>query len=76
MRQISPKWLLFAFLAHYHPRSSLTDTSEGDERMNLYEIAAIDFIPTLADIAGIEYKTVHPIDGTSLKPLLLEDDYE
>ena len=31
---------------------------------------AIDLLPTLAELAGIPYTTVHPIDGLSLKPLL------
>src|SRR5450759_2002560 len=32
---------------------------------------AIDLLPTLADLAGIEYQTQKPLDGLSLKPLLL-----
>ena len=32
--------------------------------------AAIDLLPTLAELAGIPYATSHPIDGLSLKPLL------
>jgi len=32
---------------------------------------AIDLLPTLADLAGIEYLTQKPLDGLSLKPLLL-----
>jgi len=42
------------------------------------EIAAvIDFLPTLTDMAGIDgYKTIHPLDGVSLKPLLLEKDHK
>ncbi|CAN5771787.1 arylsulfatase [soil metagenome] len=36
------------------------------------EIAgAIDLLPTLADLAGIAQKTAKPLDGVSLKPLLL-----
>jgi arylsulfatase A-like enzyme len=38
------------------------------------EIAgAIDLLSTLADMAGIEPITVKPLDGISLKPLLLEE---
>jgi arylsulfatase A-like enzyme len=33
--------------------------------------AGIDFLPTLADLAGIPWDTNKPIDGVSLKPLLL-----
>lgn len=33
--------------------------------------AAIDLLPTLAELAGIEAETNHPVDGRSLKPLLL-----
>ncbi len=32
--------------------------------------AAIDLLPTLADLAGIEAETANPIDGRSFKPLL------
>jgi arylsulfatase A-like enzyme len=35
---------------------------------------AIDFLPTLADLAGIAYQTNKPLDGISLKPLLLEEN--
>lgn len=31
---------------------------------------AIDLLPTLADLAGIDYNTRHPIDGRSLLPLI------
>lgn len=34
---------------------------------------AIDLLPTLADMAGIKYQTQKPLDGLSLKPLLLKD---
>ncbi len=46
--------------------------------IEIHEIAAvIDFLPTLTDMAGIDdYKTTHPLDGVSLKPLLLEKDHE
>lgn len=33
--------------------------------------AAIDLLPTLADLAGIPYSTSQPVDGVSLRPLLL-----
>lgn len=33
--------------------------------------AAIDLLPTLADLAGIGTASSHPLDGVSLKPLLL-----
>ncbi|RMG31582.1 MAG: N-acetylgalactosamine 6-sulfate sulfatase [Bacteroidetes bacterium] len=33
--------------------------------------AAIDFLPTLSDLAGIPCQTQKPLDGISLKPLLL-----
>ncbi len=35
---------------------------------------AIDLLPTLADLAGIKYKSQKTLDGVSLKPLLLEED--
>ena len=39
------------------------------------EIAgAIDLLPTLADLAGIEYRTKKPLDGLSLKSLLLKSN--
>jgi len=39
------------------------------------EIAsAIDLLPTLADLAGVQYEPEKPLDGISLKPLLLEED--
>ncbi len=34
--------------------------------------AAIDILPTLADLAGISFQTEKPLDGVSLKPLLTE----
>ena len=47
------------------------------EGLVVNEIAAIiDFLPTLTEMAGVEYQTLHPVDGISLKPLLLENDYE
>ena len=33
--------------------------------------AAIDLLPTLADMAGVPVKSTKPLDGASLKPLLL-----
>ena len=39
------------------------------------EIAgAIDFLPTLTDLAGIEPEVAKPLDGISLKPLMMEND--
>ncbi len=35
--------------------------------------AAIDLLPTLADMAGIKVASVRPLDGVSLKPFLLGD---
>ena len=35
---------------------------------------AIDLLPTLCDLAGISRPTAKPIDGRSLRPLLLADD--
>jgi len=41
------------------------------------EIAgAIDLLPTLADLAGIDLKPKKPLDGISLKPLLMEEKAE
>lgn len=36
----------------------------------------IDLMPTLADLAGIEYKTQYPLDGISLKSLLFTKNQE
>ncbi|CAN5490028.1 arylsulfatase [soil metagenome] len=36
----------------------------------------IDLLPTLADLAGIDYQLNKPLDGISLKPLLLEENTE
>jgi len=36
--------------------------------------AAIDLLPTLADLAGIEVASKKPLDGRSLEPLLLGSD--
>jgi len=38
--------------------------------------AVIDFLPTLTDLAGIEFTLKNPLDGVSLKPLLLEENPE
>ncbi len=39
------------------------------------EIAgAIDLLPTLADLAGIDFQPEKPLDGVSLKPLLTESN--
>ena len=39
------------------------------------EIAgAIDFLPTLTDLAGIEPEIEKPLDGISLKPLMMEEE--
>lgn len=35
--------------------------------------AAIDLLPTLADLAGIDYQFTEKLDGVSLKPLLLNE---
>lgn len=35
--------------------------------------AGIDFLPTLADLAGIDPQTQEPLDGRSLKPLLTQE---
>lgn len=45
--------------------------------LKVNEIAgAIDFLPTLADLAGIELTTEKTLDGISLKPLLLNKETE
>ena len=38
--------------------------------------AAIDLLPTLTDLAGIEYQPYKLLDGVSLKPLLMEENPE
>lgn len=35
--------------------------------------AAIDLLPTLAELAGVDYKLAKALDGVSLRPLLLEE---
>lgn len=43
--------------------------------MEISEISgAIDLLPTLADLAGIELNTSHPLDGISIKPLILGEN--
>jgi len=45
--------------------------------IKIHEITSVmDILPTLADLAGIPVKTNHPIDGISLKPLILEGKSE
>ena len=40
----------------------------------IHQIAgAIDLLPTFADLAGISLASRKPLDGTSLKPLVLEN---
>jgi arylsulfatase A-like enzyme len=36
--------------------------------------SVIDLLPTLADLAGIQFETQKPIDGISIKPLLLNEN--
>jgi len=38
--------------------------------------SAIDLLPTLCDMAGIDFKTAHPIDGKSLTPIILDEKAE
>ncbi|MFC2125382.1 arylsulfatase [Bacteroidota bacterium] len=43
---------------------------------NIHEISsAIDLLPTLAELAGIDCTTQKPLDGLSIKTLLLEEEY-
>jgi len=35
---------------------------------------AMDLLPTLSDLAGIDYEPQKALDGVSLKPLIMEDD--
>lgn len=43
----------------------------------IYQIASIlDFLPTLTDLAGVDYSAEKPLDGKSLKPLLTEKNPE
>lgn len=48
-----------------------------DPGTNIDEISGtIDLLPTLADMAGIAVQTLKPLDGVSLKPLLLNEAME
>jgi arylsulfatase A-like enzyme len=38
--------------------------------------AAIDLLPTLADFAGLRFESPKPLDGTSIAPLLRQDDVD
>ena len=38
--------------------------------------SVIDLFPTLIDLSGIEFEAGNPLDGLSLKPLLIEDQAE
>ncbi|MBT6005756.1 MAG: arylsulfatase, partial [Prolixibacteraceae bacterium] len=43
----------------------------------IFEIAsAIDLLPTLTDLAGINFTTEKQLDGVSLKPLIMEENPE
>ena len=45
--------------------------------MKIEKIAGtIDLLPTLADLAGIDVRTEKPLDGVSLKPLMLDSEKE
>jgi arylsulfatase A-like enzyme len=35
---------------------------------------AIDILPTLANLAGIGYNTIRPLDGQSLRPLIMNEE--
>lgn len=42
---------------------------------NITQIAStIDILPTLAGLAGIEVKTLKPLDGLNMKPLIFEEN--
>jgi len=52
-------------------------TGNIDPGSSIDEITgAIDLLPTLADLAGIKYQTQKPLDGVSLKPLLMKKKSE
>ena len=57
--------LIIRWPEHFEPGSEINEIS-----------AVIDLLPTLADLAEIDYKTIHPLDGISLKPLLLKKEAE
>lgn len=45
-----------------------------DSGMRVEEIAgAIDLLPTLSDLAGVKVRVEKPLDGRSLRPLLLQE---
>jgi len=48
---------------------------DGGKEISLIA-GAIDLLPTLVDLAGINYTATNPLDGVSLKPLLVEGDPE
>ncbi|MFW6226794.1 MAG: sulfatase-like hydrolase/transferase, partial [Bacteroidota bacterium] len=49
-------------------------TGKVEKGITLEKIAgAIDLLPTLADFAGIDWDTRHPVDGKSFKPEIMED---
>ena len=52
-----------------------TDVIEAGKRIK-HIAGAIDLLPTLVDLAGIQCNTNKPLDGISLKPLLLEGNNE
>jgi arylsulfatase A-like enzyme len=47
----------------------------GDKKITTIA-GAIDLLPTLADLCGIDLQTDKPLDGISLKPLLLQKNPE
>jgi arylsulfatase A-like enzyme len=58
-------------------RSPMIIKWEGniDAGKKIEQIASgIDLLPTLADLAGIELKTLKPLDGVSIKSLLMGDN--
>jgi arylsulfatase A-like enzyme len=57
--------LLIRWPGHIKPQTQVTTIS-----------AAIDLLPTLADLAGIPVKSVKPLDGISVAPHLLGNAFE
>lgn len=50
-------------------------TGQIDSGKRIQQIASgIDFLPTLTDLANVEFKSENQIDGVSLKPLLIEEE--